>query len=180
MSGHSHWSTIKHDKGVEDAKKSKAFTKMGRLITVAVKKGGGDPSSNPTLRTAIEKARKVNMTNDLIDRTIKKALGEGKDTIMEEAILEGYGPSGVGFLVEILTDNRNRTVSEIRNIFSRHGGNLGEAGSTSYIFNPDPRNPQFLIPLEDAETKERIKNLLDTLRENDDVQEVYANFSESV
>lgn len=177
MSGHSHWSTIKHDKSVEDARRGKTFTKVSRLITVAVKKGGGDPGANPTLRKAIEKAREVKMGNDLIERAVRRALGDGKGgEQLAEAVLEGYGPGGVGFLVEVLTDNKNRTVAEIRNIFSRHGGNLGEAGSTAYIFAADPRQPQFRVPLPDKEAEVRILNLTRELQDHDDVQEVYSNY----
>lgn len=177
MSGHSHWATIKHDKSVEDARRGKVFTKVSRLVTIAVKKGGGDPSANPVLRKAIEKAREVRMGNDLIERAIKKALGEGKGgEPLVDAVLEGYGPGGVGFLVEVLTDNKNRTVAEIRNVFTRHGGNLGEAGSTAYIFTPNPRQPQFLVPLPDKETEKKVLDLAQELQDHDDIQEVYANY----
>lgn len=177
MSGHSHWATIKHDKSVQDAKRGQAFTKVARLISVAARKGGGDPADNPTLRKAIEKAREVKMGNDLIERAIKRATGGDKDAQqLIELKLEGYGPGGVGYLVEALTDNKNRTVSEIRNIFNRHGGNLGEAGCAAYIFSPDPETPQFLIPIEDKATAERALSLAQELQDHDDVQEVHANF----
>lgn len=176
MSGHSHWATIKHDKASEDARRGRIFTKVTRLITVAVKKGGGDVSANPSLRKAIEKAREVKMGNDLVERAIKRVLGEGGGGgQLTEAQLEGYGPGGVGFLVEVLTDNKNRTVAEIRNIFARHGGNLGGAGSTAYIFTPNPRQPQFLVPLPDKETEKKVLDLAQELQDHDDIQEVYAN-----
>lgn len=116
------------------------------------------------------------MGNDLIERAIKKASGEGSAGGLIEMQLEGYGPGGVGFLVEVLTDNKNRSVSEIRNIFNRHGGSLGEAGSAAYIFSPDPDHPQFLIPVEDKETAGKVMSLAEELEGSDDVQEVYANF----
>jgi len=136
MSGHSKWSTIKRQKGVADAKRGQAFTKISNAITIAVRSGGGisDPNSNFKLRLAIEKARAANMPKDNIDRAIKRA--EGKDGgIVEEILYEGFGPGGTAFLIETVTDNRQRTFSEVRNIVSKNGGNLGEPGSVSYLFD---------------------------------------------
>src|SRR5512144_2987020 len=136
MSGHSKWHTIKHKKGALDAKRGKLFTKLIREMTIAARIGGGDPDANPRLRTAVDKAKASNMPADNITRAIKKGTGELEGTTYEDLILEGYGPGGVAILVEGSTDNRNRTVSEIRHIFSKHGGNLGGAGSVSYMFKP--------------------------------------------
>ena len=135
MSGHSKWSTIKRKKGAVDAKRGKLFTKLIREIaTAAGIGGGGDASANPRLRLAIEKARAANMPRDNIERAIKKGLGEGDVQRYEEIVYEGYGPAGVAVLVAALTDNRNRTAGEVRHVFSKHGGNLGESGCVSYLF----------------------------------------------
>ncbi len=134
MSGHSKWKTIKHQKGVADAKRSQVFTKFGREISVAARQGGPDPESNPRLRLAIDRAREANMPKDNIERAIKRATGESGDAVIEEVVYEGYGPGGIAILVQALTDNRNRTVSDVRNIFAKAGGNLGEAGSVGWLF----------------------------------------------
>ncbi len=136
MSGHSKWHTIKHKKGALDAKRGKLFTKLIREMTIAARIGGGDPDSNPRLRTAVDKAKASNMPSDNITRAIKKGTGELEGTTYEELQLEGYGPGGVAILVEGSTDNRNRTVSEIRHLFTKNGGNLGGAGSVAYMFKP--------------------------------------------
>ena len=136
MSGHSKWHTIKHKKGALDAKRGKLFTKLIREMTIAARIGGGDPDANPRLRTAVDKAKGSNMPADNITRAIKKGTGELEGTTYEDMVLEGYGPGGVAILVEGTTDNRNRTVSEIRHIFTKHGGNLGGAGSVAYMFRP--------------------------------------------
>jgi YebC/PmpR family DNA-binding regulatory protein len=134
MSGHSKWSTIKRQKGANDAKRGALFTKVAREISVAARQGGGDPDANYRLRLAIEKARSVNMPADNIKRTIDKATGGGEAEQFEEIVYEGYGPGGVAILVEAATDNRNRTASEVRAAFTRHGGKLGESGSVQWIF----------------------------------------------
>jgi len=134
MSGHSKWNSIKHKKAREDAKRGKIFTKMIREITVAARAGGGDPNGNPRLRTAILTAKAVNMPADNIERAIKKGTGELEGVSYEEFTYEGYGPNGVAILVEILTDNRNRTAADIRRIFTRGNGNLGENGCVAWIF----------------------------------------------
>jgi YebC/PmpR family DNA-binding regulatory protein len=136
MSGHSKWHTIKHKKGALDAKRGKVFTKLIREMTIAARLGGGDPDSNPRLRTVYDKAKAANMPADNITRAIKKGTGELEGTTYEDLLLEGYGPGGVAILVEGTTDNRNRSVSEIRHIFTKHGGNLGGAGSVAYMFKP--------------------------------------------
>lgn len=136
MSGHSKWHTIKHKKGALDAKRGKLFTKLIREMSIAARIGGGDPASNPRLRTAVDKAKAVNMPADNIKRAIQKGTGELEGASYEEITLEGYGPGGVALLVEGTTDNRNRTVSEIRHILAKHGGNLGAAGCVAYMFQP--------------------------------------------
>ncbi len=136
MSGHSKWHSIKHKKGATDAKRGKLFTKIIREMTIAARMGGGDPDSNPRLRTAVDKAKGANMPADNITRAIKKGTGELEGTTYEDLVLEGYGPGGVALLIEGSTDNRNRTVSEIRHLFSKHQGNLGNPGSVAYMFNP--------------------------------------------
>ncbi len=134
MAGHSKWANIKHKKMREDARRGKIFTKVAREIIVAARLGGGDPESNPRLRRAIQKAKAVNMPKENIERAIKRGTGELEGVNYEEVIYEGYGPGGVAILVEAITDNRNRTVSEIRSIFTKNGGNLGEAGCVAWIF----------------------------------------------
>jgi len=176
MSGHSHWSTIKRKKGAEDAKRGKLFSKMARMITVAARQGGGDPDSNPSLRTAIAKAQSYNMPKSNIDRAIARGAGGGGGESLVEATYEGYGPEGVAFMVKVLTDNKNRTLSEVRSIFEKYGGRIGDAGSAAYIFSADPENPTFSIPIDEAEKARRVLALANALDEHDDVQEVYSNF----
>ncbi|MBN1520960.1 MAG: YebC/PmpR family DNA-binding transcriptional regulator [Candidatus Aureabacteria bacterium] len=134
MSGHSKWASIKHKKGAIDAKRGKIFTRLGKEITVAAKLGGGDVESNPRLRTAVQKAKESNMPADNIKRAIQKGTGELPGVSYEEVTYEGYGPGGVAVFIETTTDNRNRTVSEIRSIFTKRDGNLASAGAVSYLF----------------------------------------------
>ncbi|MBP8933552.1 MAG: YebC/PmpR family DNA-binding transcriptional regulator [Candidatus Atribacteria bacterium] len=134
MSGHSKWASIKHKKGKTDAARGKAFSKLIRLITVAARQGGGNPDNNPRLRDAILKAREINMPAENIEKAIKKGIGELEGVTIEEVTYEGYGPGGVAVLVDATTDNRNRTTAEVRHLFSKLGGNLGENGSVSWIF----------------------------------------------
>ena len=134
MSGHSKWSTIKRKKGAADAKRGKVFTKLIREIVTAAKMGGGDPDANPRLRLAIDKARSANMPKDNIQRAIQKGIGGGDDAAYEEVLYEGYGPGGTAVLLEALTDNRRRTVSEVRHVFSKNGGHLGSTGCVAYLF----------------------------------------------
>ncbi len=134
MAGHSKWANIQHRKKAVDAKRGKIFTQVNRLLTVAAKAGGGDPDSNPALRLAIDKANAANMPKDNIERAIKKATGDLDGVTYEELRYEGYAPGGVAVMVDCLTDNRNRTVAEVRHAFSKHGGNLGTDGSVSYLF----------------------------------------------
>lgn len=135
MSGHSKWATTKHKKAVVDAKRGKIFTKIIREITVAAKAGGGDPDGNPRLRTAIAKAKESNMPADNIKKAILKGTGELPGSVYEETTYEGYGPHGIALLIQITTDNKNRSVSEIRHLLSKHGGNMAEAGAVSWMFD---------------------------------------------
>ena len=135
MSGHSKWSTIKRKKAALDAKRGKLFTKLIKEITIAARQGGGDPSGNPRLRLAIDNAKAANMPMDNIERAIKKATGELEGVVYTELTYEGYGPGGVAILVEAATDNKNRTVAEVRHLFNKHGGSLGETGSVAWMFD---------------------------------------------
>lgn len=236
MSGHNKWSTIKHKKGAADAKRGKIFTKIIKEISVAAKLGGGDPDGNPRLRTIIDKAKAENMPKDNIERAIKKGTGEMEGVTYEEINYEGYGPGGVAVLVECMTDNRNRTVSDVRSIFTKCNGNMGETGCVSWMFDKkgllvfpksvdfdklfeaaieagaddvadedeqfevttDPSAfievrealekagfksesaeitmiPQTMVAL-DGKNAENMLKLMDRLEDNDDVQNVYANF----
>ncbi len=134
MSGHSKWATIRHKKGAADAKRGKVFTKIIKEITIAARLGGGDPDSNPRLRTAVMKAKLANMPKDNVERGIKKGTGELEGVDYMEITYEGYGPGGVAIMVDALTDNKNRTAADVRNIFSKGGGNLGETGCVNYLF----------------------------------------------
>ena len=237
MSGHNKWSTIKHKKGAADAKRGKVFTKIIKEITVAAKLGGGDPDGNPRLRTAIDKAKAENMPKDNVERAIKKGAGGLEGTTYEETTYEGYGPGGTAVLVEVMTDNRNRTVSDVRSIFTKCNGNMGESGCVSWLFDKkgllvfpqkttdfdklfeaaieagaddvtdegdvfevltDPTAfhevktalekagfkaesgevtmiPQTMVKLEGKNAENMLK-LMDRMEDNDDVQNVYANF----
>lgn len=175
MSGHSHWSGIKHKKAIEDAKKGKAFTRVARQIILAVQKGNsGDSEMNPTLRLALDKAREVNMPNENIKRAIDKGLGKGGGARLEEISYEGYGPFGVGIIVTVTTDNRNRTGAEIRTLFERSGGSIAAPGSVSYLQKIQP------IPMISLEGDDMLKveKLLDELDEHDDVMDVWSNLEQ--
>lgn len=135
MAGHSKWANIKHRKAAQDAKRGKIFTKIIRELVVAAKQGGANVDDNPSLRAVVDKALGANMTRDTINRAIARGAGGGEDTNMEAVVYEGYGSGGIAVLVECLTDNRNRTVAEVRHAFSKHGGNLGTDGSVAYLFS---------------------------------------------
>jgi YebC/PmpR family DNA-binding regulatory protein len=236
MSGHNKWSTIKHKKGAADAKRGKVFTKIIKEISVAAKLGGGDPVGNPRLRAAVDKAKAENMPKDNIERAIKKGTGGMEGVVYEEIVYEGYGPGGVAVLVDCMTDNRNRTVSDVRSIFTKCNGNMGETGCVGWMFDKkgllvfpssvdfdalleaaieagaddvtdedeqyevttDPSAfidvreslekagfipesaevtmiPQTMIKLEGKNAENMLK-MMDRLEDNDDVQNVYANF----
>lgn len=146
MSGHSKWSTIKRKKGAADAKRGKIFTKLIKEITISAREGGGDPSANPRLRLAVDNAKAANMPNDNIDRAIKKATGELAGVTYYELTYEGYGPGGVAVIVEVATDNKNRTVADVRHLFTKYGGSLGENGSVAWMFN---RKGIIAMPIQD-------------------------------
>jgi len=149
MSGHSKWSSIKHKKAAKDAKRGKLFTKLIKEITVAARMGGGDINSNPRLRTAVLTAKDASMPADNIDRAIKKGTGELESVTYEEVNYEGYGPGGAAMMVYVVTDNKNRTVSEIRRLFTKHGGNMGESGCVAWMFDK-----KALITVDQAQIKE--------------------------
>lgn len=174
MSGHSKWANIKRKKELTDAKKSKVFSKMSRLISVAAK-SGSDPDSNPTLRLAVDRAKEARMPKDNIERAIAKGSGKDGGGDFFETVYEGFGPNGEAFYIRALTDNINRTVAEVRNIFGKHGGSLGGQGSTSYIFSPDPDAPSYMVQVDDTVAK-KLEALLEELDDNDDIQDVYVNF----
>ncbi|HUU69097.1 MAG TPA: YebC/PmpR family DNA-binding transcriptional regulator [Planctomycetota bacterium] len=136
MSGHSHWAGIKHKKGLQDAKRGKEFSKLGKAIMAATRTGGTDPDGNVKLRYAIDKAKAANMPKDTIERAILKGAGQLEGHALEELVYEGYGPSGVAVMVEVLTDNKNRTAAELRKLFDVHGGNMGGSGSVAWMFQP--------------------------------------------
>jgi YebC/PmpR family DNA-binding regulatory protein len=239
VSGHSKWSSIKHKKGAADAKRGKLFSKLSRGIIVAAKEGGGDPANNLALQNAIEKARSYSMPKDNIDRAIAKGSGEGQDgASFDTVVYEGYGPEGVAVIVEALTDNRNRTASDVRHAFTKHGGSLGATGAVAWQFErrgvvvvpaegvdedelllvaadagaddverdgdvfqvtSEPETlaavraavegagltvdsaelmmvPKTTIAVEDEAKAKQVMRLIDALEDNDDVQDVYANF----
>lgn len=176
MAGHSKWSNIKRRKGAQDAKRGKIFMRHAKEIYVAAKQGGGDPTMNAPLRAAIEKARGVNMPNDNIDRAIKKATGSIDGASFEEVTYEGYGPGGVAVIVQVLTDNRNRTAAQIRHAFSKNGGNLGETGCVSFMFD----RKGYIVILnesgeidEDEVTLEAIEAGADDIEVEDSVYEIF-------
>lgn len=178
MAGHSKWHNIRRHKSAQDAKRGKIFMRHAKLIYQAAKEGGGDPDTNPALRLAIEKARADNMPNDNINRAIQKATGTLEGATYEEMTYEGYGPSGVPVIVNVLTDNRNRTASEVRHAFSKHGGNLGESGCVSFMFD----RKGYIVILnkdgkinEDDITLEAIEAGADDIEIEDGVFEIYTS-----
>ncbi len=173
MSGHSKWSSIKHKKAAVDAKRGKLFTKLIKEITVAAREGGGDQDSNPRLRTAVANAKAQNMPNETIERGILRGTGQLPGTSYEEIIYEGYGPKGVAIIVEVVTDNRNRSTSDLRNILSKNGGNLGERGCVSWMFD---KKGLIVIDKDKADEDELIMVTLDAgaedIKSEDDSYEI--------
>jgi YebC/PmpR family DNA-binding regulatory protein len=157
MSGHSKWSTIKHKKGRADAKRGKIFTKIIREITVSTREGGGDLDANPRLRAAVQAAKAANMPADNVKRAIQRGTGELPGAAYEQVQYEGYGPGGVAVLLEVLTDNRNRTTPEVRHLFAKHGGNLGENGCVSWVFD---RKGTILVPRGEDLDEDRVMELV--------------------
>jgi len=177
MSGSSKWSKIKHGKKITDARRGKSFDKISRLISMSAKEKGSNPEMNPQLRMAIEKAKKINMPKDNIERAIKRGVGQLGEAGIEEVLYEAYGPSGIALIIKGITDNKNRTVAGVKNILSKFNGKLAEPGSVQYLF--DKKNEDWIpkYPLEIAEekTKKQLEKLFEALDENDDVQEIYSN-----
>jgi len=168
MAGHSKWANIKHRKAAQDAKRGKAFTKLIRELVIAAKQGGPSPDDNPRLRAGVDKALGANMTRDTIDRAIARGAGTNEADDMEELTYEGYAPGGIAVLVEVMTDNRNRTVAEVRHAFSKRGGNLGTDGSVAYLFT---RKGQLVYPTgvdEDALMEAALEAGVEDLDPNDD------------
>jgi YebC/PmpR family DNA-binding regulatory protein len=158
MSGHSKWATTKRKKAVIDQKRGKAFTKIIKEITIAAREGGGDPVGNPRLRLAVDNAKAVNMPADNIERAIKKATGELEGVTFHELMYEGYGPAGVAILVEVATDNKNRTVAEVRHLFSKGGGGMGETGSVAWMFD---KKGVVTLPKQDKTEDDMMEIILD-------------------
>lgn len=177
MSGHSKWSNIKHRKESVDKKKGKVFSKIARLLAVAAREKGGDPETNPKLRLVIEKAREVNMSKDNIERAVKKGAGQIAGEQIEEVTYEAYGPAGIALIIETITDNKNRTVSELKHVLSKFDGKIAEVGSVKYLFDKQGDGWVAKYPLEisDQKTRDRLENLFETLDDQDDVQEIYSN-----
>jgi YebC/PmpR family DNA-binding regulatory protein len=178
MSGHSKWSTIKHKKAAMDSKRGKIFGQVSKMIRVAVNEGGsGDPVQNPALRVALDKAKSVNMPKTIIDRAIQKGLGKSTSGArFEEIVYEGYGPAGVGVIVRVVTDNRNRTGAEIRTMFEKSGGSLGGPGSVSYMMEVGADGEVVVkipIPVESEADRNKLLEIVSALEEHDDVESVY-------
>lgn len=173
MSGHSKWSKIKHQKEVTDVRKGRVFSQLSKQITLSVREGkSGDPNDNPRLRMILDKAREANLPKENVARAIDRGLGKGTGGALADVAVEGYGPGGVAIMVTALTDNLNRTKSELMAAFDRHGGSTGEPGSVSYIFQSG--EPSFKIPVEGGQAQ-TVQNLIDALEEHDDVEAVRHN-----
>ncbi|MEK7578283.1 MAG: YebC/PmpR family DNA-binding transcriptional regulator [Patescibacteria group bacterium] len=176
MSGHSKWSTIKHKKALTDAKRSKVFSKITSLITIAARKGG-DPDKNPSLRTVIEKAREVNVPKENIERAIKRGTGEIAGARLEELAYGAFGPGGVAVLITAITDNKNRTLADIKKILQEHNAKLAELNSIQWLFRREgadwtPNNP---VKIEDGNVKKELEALYEALDEQQDINEIYDN-----
>ncbi len=171
MSGHSKWHSIRHKKAAVDAKRGKIFTRLIREIQIAARQGGGDPEKNPRLRKAIQDAKAANMPKDNIEKAIKRGTGEIEGVNYEEMTYEGYGPGGVAVYIEVTTDNKNRTVAEIRHIFSKHGGSLGESGCVSWMFH---RKGYIIVPKDDVDEEKLMEVAIDAGAE--DIKEEESNF----
>jgi YebC/PmpR family DNA-binding regulatory protein len=170
MSGHSKWSTIKRKKGVADAKRGKMFTKLIKEITISAREGGGDPGANPRLRLAIDNAKAANMPADNIERAIKKATGELEGVTYTEITYEGYGPGGVAMLIEVATDNKNRSVAEVRHLFSKYTGSMGESGSVAWMFD---RKGIITLPIQNKTEDEIMDIVLEAGAEDLQTEEDY-------
>lgn len=179
MSGHSKWSNIKNRKGAQDEKKGKVFGQLSRQIRAAVREGkSGDPTQNPTLRTILEKTREANMPKDNIQRAIDKGLGKGGSGTVQELVYEGFGPGGVGMMITAVTDNVNRTSGELKNIFSKAGGNMGGPGTVMYMFKRSTSGEESYectmpMLISDPKAQQQLQDLMDSFREIEDVEEVF-------
>lgn len=176
MAGHSKWNNIKNKKGAADAKRGKLFSQLSKNIRVAVKETGiGDPAQNPMLRLAVDKARAANMPMENIKRAIDRGLGIGKGGALEEVVYEGYGPHGIGFLVVAITDNKARTASEMRSLFTKHGGSLGGPGSVMFMFQREGNEYKLSIPMEISDSSQQadIESFEELIQAHDDVEEVF-------
>lgn len=180
MSGHSKWSTIKHKKALTDAKKSKVFSKISALISIAAREKGGDPASNPTLRTTIEKAREVNMPRENIDRAIKRGTGEIAGARLEEITYGAFGPGGVAMLITTITDNKNRTLAEIKKILSDHNGKFVETSSIQWMFRREGADwvPNSPVKIENETVKKELTAIYEALDDQQDVNDIYTNEEE--
>jgi len=176
MSGHNKWSKVKHIKAVTDARKSKIFSKIAKMIAFAAHKGG-NPETNLSLRLSIEKAKAVNMPNDNIQRAIKRGTGEDKEKQLKEIMLEAYGPSGTPLIIKTITDNKNRTIAEVKHILNSHNGKLAEPGSVKYLFDDKGEDwtPKYPIETIDERLKNQLKKLFEALNEDEDVNNIYSN-----
>ena len=177
MSGHSKWATIKRKKAVLDSKRGKIFTKLIKEITIAAREGGGDPAGNPRLRLAVDNAKSQNMPQENIERAIKKATGELEGVTFHELTYEGYGPAGIAVLVEVATDNKNRTVAEVRHLFSKNGGNMGENGSVAWMFD---RKGVITLPAEGKKEDDVMEIVLDAGADDLTAEEGYFEVQTSV
>lgn len=176
MSGHSKWKTTKHHKAAVDAKRGKIFGKLAKIISIAAREGGGDPAMNPRLRIAIETAQKENMPKENIDRAIKRGTGEDEGAKLEAITFEIYGPEGVAIIVEAITDNKNRTLSEIKKLLSGYGAKLATEGAVRWAFEKPHEEwiPKFPMDV-NAAVRDKLEKLFEALDEHDDVQEIYSN-----
>lgn len=177
MSGHSKWSQIKHKKAVADEKKAELFSKISRLITIAAKKAGPEPSANPQLRLAIEKAKAVNMPSDNIERAIKKGVAAGDGENLEEVVYEAYGPAGTAIIIKAITDNKNRTLNEIKHLLSEYGAQFSTPGSALWAFEKQEGEwkPKNLVPINNEHDKKKLAELITALGNHEDVQNVISN-----
>ncbi len=176
MSGHSKWNNIKNKKGVTDAKRGKLFSQLSKNIRIAVREGkSGDPKFNPSLRLMVEKARQANMPNENIQRAIDRGLGKGKGGAIEQMIYEGYAPGGVGMIIVAMSENHQRTAAEVRSILSKAGGSLGSPGSAMFMFEfrDEEYFPSMPMQLDDEQQIEKLTELIDQLRSNEDVEDVF-------
>lgn len=180
MAGHSKWANIKHRKGAQDKKRAKLFGQLSRQVRAAVKEGkSGDPDQNPTLRTILDKAREANMPKENIQRAIDRGLGKSKTSSVQEMVYEAFGPGGIGLLITVVTDNVNRMSTELKYALSQYDGNLGAPGSVMYMFSRADNEVEegyvciTPIPVEDEAQQQQLQDLMDAIRDNEDVEEVF-------